>query len=649
MTIKREEAEQALAGARMGEAEKKALLDKAFSGDQAAHYAAQLSGQGIPGGKREYAAKFKPGDRVKILSDEEFVSDPAGGRVATNASLTVKAVKEIRPGSGSWTIQVTDGKGWAWVPEFELAKYAASSQQSALPGGAYAAEQAADGSWTVRDVPIFAQHEVPLADGKRTAKVDAAWLQAAVEKSRERESGDKYLAPVHVRHHGGAQPTEPAGFFRPTRVGQMQYEGRKVAVLFADLVGVPDVTYQEMKLGRLPYRSVEVHDIGKPEVNSLALLQDEVPFFRLPMLTIGAERPSVTTSVAACAVKYAPMLAFAEAGPAAGAYLYSEASMRKYGGESPVFPGDIEARIDALKKKLAKLKGSGRVEEEDEISAEIKELSKRMKGSAMPDEKEKKPEDDKSVKAGAETDTAPSLVTCPDCGGKAVLDGKPCPTCAGSGKVDENEGEFKAADADSEPDNIVKMDAAAGDDMGAKLDRILALLTQLCGSEETPVTADAAPEDAPAAGTPAAMHAQAKLDAKFTALAGKVKTLEAERETERLVKLAAAETRGLSVGDDLEATIRKYAAKGGEPAVRIYLDAVKAVAVKDPPDKGEADDSAILPPEVVKYQAQGPEATERAIKYSAEYDAQKKYTTLTRERFIAARFSSESMSASANS
>ena len=61
--------------------------------------------------------------------------------------------------------------------------------------------------------------------------------------------------------------------------------------MFADLVAVPAEIYDEIKKGRLPYRSVEIHRVKSPSIDSLAIMPDTVPFFRLPMLTVGEEKP----------------------------------------------------------------------------------------------------------------------------------------------------------------------------------------------------------------------------------------------------------------------------------------------------------------------------------------------------------------------
>jgi hypothetical protein len=172
-----------------------------------------------------------------------------------------------------------------------------------LPGGAYTAERAPSGKWTVHDVPIFAEHVREDFCGDPLI-IGADWLRAALAMATIRRNRDGYLAPLHIRHHdlgfgGATSPVESAGFILPTRVGTMAVEGRDRAVLFADLLNVPDAIYQRIRAGELPYRSVEILNTAEPpEISSLALMDHDVPYFRLPLLTIGDE----TQALAACRI-----------------------------------------------------------------------------------------------------------------------------------------------------------------------------------------------------------------------------------------------------------------------------------------------------------------------------------------------------------
>ncbi len=178
-----------------------------------------------------------------------------------------------------------------------------------IPGGDYRATQHPDGTWVVEDVPVFPEHEIPLlgADGTpsvdaegnpKTAKIDREWLYRALERSQQRATGwggqaKPYLPPLHVDHTrdaaGNPQPTRRAGHFALRRVTEINYEGQPRATLTADLYLDPEM-YAELRAGKLPYLSPEVHDIRTPELDSIALMDDTVPFFRLPLVTIGEEQ-----------------------------------------------------------------------------------------------------------------------------------------------------------------------------------------------------------------------------------------------------------------------------------------------------------------------------------------------------------------------
>ncbi len=162
-------------------------------------------------------------------------------------------------------------------------------KQTGIPGGKFTASQNEDGTWNIGNVPIFAQHKVKFGDEEKEVGKD--WLFAAKAKEDSRVTNDNYMPPLHIHHHGVRETTR-AGFFRSKSVAQAKYQGKLLWMTFADLVQVPPDVYEKIKAGALPYRSVEIHSLDEPEINSLALLDDEVPFFRLSLLTIGREIPA---------------------------------------------------------------------------------------------------------------------------------------------------------------------------------------------------------------------------------------------------------------------------------------------------------------------------------------------------------------------
>jgi hypothetical protein len=151
------------------------------------------------------------------------------------------------------------------------------------------AKRNADGTYTVRGVPILADHVAPASK----KKIDAKWLKAAVEEAKTRRDQDGFRAPVHVGHHDLTKPgqdgTEEAGYFNPTGVVKAMFEGKPRDVVMADLENIPPEVFKRMREGRLPYRSVEILDVNKPSIDSLALLSTRVPYFRFKPLTVTEE------------------------------------------------------------------------------------------------------------------------------------------------------------------------------------------------------------------------------------------------------------------------------------------------------------------------------------------------------------------------
>lgn len=145
-------------------------------------------------------------------------------------------------------------------------------------------------TFTILDVPIMA--EVPEGEKANLRHVGRKWMQLAVDKATKRMAEDGYKAPLHIDHHGDGK-TEAAGFIIPHSVRQMSYEGDPVWAIFADLEVKAEV-FDEIQKESLPYRSVEIFDWGKPEINSLALLSDEVPYFRFDILRLGEEVEPIT-------------------------------------------------------------------------------------------------------------------------------------------------------------------------------------------------------------------------------------------------------------------------------------------------------------------------------------------------------------------
>ncbi|MCH7687712.1 MAG: hypothetical protein IH899_13680 [Planctomycetes bacterium] len=156
-----------------------------------------------------------------------------------------------------------------------------------LPGGEYESFQNADGTWDIYDIPIIANRPVPLMSGEMF-DITKEWEEIAVSKALLKWHRDKYAPPLRIRHERGFE-TRPTGklLLKEVRIGM--FEGEEAFVTFADFVAVPNDIYERIKRGELSYLSAEMNDISNHEINAVALLPDEEPFFRWAMINIGVE------------------------------------------------------------------------------------------------------------------------------------------------------------------------------------------------------------------------------------------------------------------------------------------------------------------------------------------------------------------------
>lgn len=145
----------------------------------------------------------------------------------------------------------------------------------------YKAKRNDQGHLVIKGVPIFCECK------RGEQSYNRKWLEkaATAAKASEREG---YFAPLHIRHHGD-DGVRPAGFFRITGVREITFKGRKRAALFADLTITDPSADWEVVSSRLPWRSVEIFDVDKPNIDSLALLDHDPPYLELPMLMVRVE------------------------------------------------------------------------------------------------------------------------------------------------------------------------------------------------------------------------------------------------------------------------------------------------------------------------------------------------------------------------
>lgn len=166
-------------------------------------------------------------------------------------------------------------------------QYAAISRE-------YAVEKRTDGSVVVKDVPIFGENERNSFMGD--VKYDSEWLRGAAKvDSKLREGG--YSAPMHFGHHTfTGTPIEAAGHYELTGVRKCNLHGKKMHVAFANLVFKNEAKFEKYR-NEYPYRSVEISHERPDQINSLALLSAEAPYFQFPIgnlkfgTELGSEQP----------------------------------------------------------------------------------------------------------------------------------------------------------------------------------------------------------------------------------------------------------------------------------------------------------------------------------------------------------------------
>lgn len=146
----------------------------------------------------------------------------------------------------------------------------------------YRATRDREGVLTVHNVPIFAETQ------RGETEYTREWLEAAVAHAKRGEA-DSYLPPLHIYHHeygGDDGRVKAAGFFRILGTEVISIRGEQKLAVMADLIVTCEWAQEGILAKRLPYRSVEILDVDQPALDSLALLDHEVPYFPMPMLMV---------------------------------------------------------------------------------------------------------------------------------------------------------------------------------------------------------------------------------------------------------------------------------------------------------------------------------------------------------------------------
>lgn len=211
-------------------------------------------------------------------------------------------------------------------------------------------------------VPVFA--ETREQDGRDDR--DEAWLHQALAIYDARAQGG-YHPPMHFKHHGASE-TSPAGHFELTNVAPGEVNPGDVRpVLFADLVFLDKATYERWR-SLWPHRSVEISPDYPNEVNSLALLDDEAPYFRFPIPKVRelfsapsgvVHKIQLWRATMADPVKKDEAPAAGVQAPVPDAQPAAAAPPAPAGGPSP-----IEMKLDLMLEMLKKLLGMEAEEQE---------------------------------------------------------------------------------------------------------------------------------------------------------------------------------------------------------------------------------------------------------------------------------------------
>lgn len=158
-----------------------------------------------------------------------------------------------------------------------------------IVGSRSRAEQAPDGTWTIRDVPLFGEMTYVDDETGERIPVDKPWLERAVGFAQAGYASNEYLPQLHVNHHDlGNDQVEPAGTFLPQRVGRARTRDGEVWAVFGDLVGVYPEIYERIRQKRLKYLSCEAK-MRAGRLESCALLATRPPVHKFTPLTIGQE------------------------------------------------------------------------------------------------------------------------------------------------------------------------------------------------------------------------------------------------------------------------------------------------------------------------------------------------------------------------
>lgn len=474
------------------------------------------------------------------------------------------------------------------------------SRSAAFTGGNYEWSRNSDGTFNIFDVPVFAKHVRKLGmklvagkDGEPKVEenaitVDEAWLNHAIEVNHQRLEHGKYMGALHVRHHpqpgsGEADKTEPAGRFVLKYVRPMMYDGAMVPVLYADFVKIPAPIFERIKAGLLPYRSIESLPPKFEEIDSIALLDTETPWFRLPMLTPGEEIQREVYA-ATCPPMGSPLRGVA----------WSASGKQTVGALCYFASGSFSEKKD---------------EEPKEDDADEKEM-----------QAEEGEGDDRGPGADGGKKSKSGTIQCEECG----------MTHPDDGRHDDEVG-YAEMRAEGEGDET----------MGKILDALTILckqnqelLNRMEGAPKPPAKAGDGAPVGEQGGKESSIQSKAADEGRVAALEQTVGDMKRKEEVGALVAKAMTDLVEFNLGTQAEQKLLAKALASKEPAavINAYVDTVKEHGVKMPPrferttKEGQA---PVIPPvgEIPEscraYQAQGAEVLAKAIEARKQFLAAK--------------------------
>jgi hypothetical protein len=435
-----------------------------------------------------------------------------------------------------------------------------------LPGGRYSWVDNLDGTYNILDVPILA--ELPAGTFPHPVNkepVDRAWMQRAIAKAQQRED-EGHIGAVHVHHHGSGSEVGEAGRLLLDHIGRLVYNGHECDALFAHLLRIPKAVFDEIRAGKLPYRSIEGEPWDKCEVVSLSLMPTETPYFRLPMLTLGEEVRKSYLSLAldkryavACSADGFPIPDPVGGQPMPDEKVIAEVPKplpaQQANPGNPANQDPAKAQQDPAKQEQKP--GEGVPPEKKAkggVGGKMKELFAMMMAlvmSAIGEEEENDMADKKADKAPAEQENNPKLQAAP-----------------------------VAAPAPEKPAEPVK----AALEVSSKPELPIPPPTQSGGT----VKAVNLPED-----VVALQVKNAELTAKLAVLEGKVQAQVAVDQVALDLEAAEKSLIGCNLTPSIKALLRSQREKGGKECLDACVKVFASAALKDPPATLEA---ATVPP-----------------------------------------------------